>query len=920
MADSTGIQTSHEAGGGAVTKLPTAAAPPGDGASAYKPYIAANVTGMPEFTLQAVLVGAILGIIFGASSLYLVLRVGMTVSASIPVAVLSITLFRGVSKMLGTRATTILENNIVQTTGSAGESIAFGVGVTMPALLLIGYEMDLARIMVVSVLGGILGILMMIPLRRAFIVQLHGRPGEPGKLLYPEGTACAQVLISGEKGGTSGQTVFIGFGIAFVHKFLTEGMHVLRTTLEWSLGRFYSKAAVVAGDAASELLGVGYIIGFRISAIMMAGAVLGTLVLGPTMFLYGGPGGLEIDEIHKNIKFIGAGCVAAAGIISMCRTLPMIVRSLAGGLGSLRGGAGPVAHRERRTENDMSMRFVFIGSLVLLGLLTIFLQGEFGWLGGLLGSLLVLIFGFLFVTVSSRLTGEIGSSSNPISGMTVATLLLTCLIFLALGMRSTQDAVLALSIGGVVCIAASNGGTTSQDLKTGFLIGGTPRWQQWAIIIGALTSAIVIGAFLLGFSKVGIVYSQRNLPNIDLASQVSSLTEKEELPPKVPTPADGVREFHVWRPKSGEHTFFSQADALGSLGIGLAALPEGSLNALPIMLVKQTGEVKPGKYLVDDKGRVRYYVDPTITGDLKQRDEYTPLAADADAKVRETNLKDDLGKMKTTVTLANKEGALTAYHLWNNEKPKEKEEEGEEEGKAKKAEPPPYKEDVPEGEYLIDQAGGVAYTVKGEKVNVKFEAPKTQVMGIIINGLLRQQLNWTMVLIGAFIAVTLELCGVSSLAFAVGVYVPMQYSVPIFCGGLVRWAVDAYALRRSAAAVAGGTPEERAAAEVRAIARTESSPAVLLASGFIAGGSLAGVLLAFLEIDQIPGASLTKWLVDQSERIKGTFLDVNRVAIPLALVCFGALIALLVLTGMGKLFPQADEPEPSGDVSPERME
>ncbi len=924
MADSTGVQTFHDAGDGiaaTISSTPPAPTASANGEPTYQPYVPASVTSMPEFTFQAVLVGAILGIIFGASSLYLVLRVGMTVSASIPVAVLSITLFRGVSKLLGTRSTTILENNIVQTTGSAGESIAFGVGVTMPALLLIGYEMDLARIMVVSVLGGILGILMMIPLRRAFIVQLHGRPGEPGKLLYPEGTACAQVLISGEKGGTSGQTVFIGFGVAFAHKFLTEGMHLLRTTLEWPM-RFYSKAAVVAGDAASELLGVGYIIGFRISAIMMAGAVLGTLVLGPTMFLYGGAAGLDIDGIHKNIKFIGAGCVAAAGIISMFRTMPMIVRSLAGGLGSLRGGSGPVLDRERRTENDMPMRFVFIGSLVLLGLLTIFLQGEFGWIGGLLGSLLVLIFGFLFVTVSSRLTGEIGSSSNPISGMTVATLLLTCLIFLALGMRTTQDAVLALSIGGVVCIAASNGGTTSQDLKTGFLIGGTPRWQQWAIIIGALTSAIVIGVFLLGFSKVGIVYSQRNLPNIDLADKVGTLTEKEELPAKVRTPGDGIREFHVWRPKSGEHTYFSQADAVGALGIGLAAGPEGPLNALPVVLVKQTGEVKPGKYLVDDKGRVRYYVDPTITGDLKQRDEYVPLPSDADSRIRAANLQNDLGKLKTTVTLANKDGALTIYHLWKNEEAKDKEGEGEgeEESKEKKVEPPPYDKDIPEDEYLVDRAGAIAFTVKGEKVNVKFEAPKTQVMGIIINGLLRQELNWTMVLIGAFIAVTLELCGVSSLAFAVGVYVPMQYSVPIFCGGLVRWAVDAHALRQSAAAAAGGTSEERAAAEVKAIAKTESSPAVLLASGFIAGGSLAGVLLAFLEIDQIPGATLSKWLVDQSERIKGTVLDANSLAVPLALVCFAILIGMLTLTGMGKLFPQADEPSPSGDVSPERRE
>ena len=278
--------------------------------------------------------------------MYLVLKVGLTVSASIPVAVLSITLFRWLGHAFGLPAIrTILGCNIVQTTGSAGESIAFGVGVTMPALMLIGFEMDWGRVMLVSVLGGLLGILMMIPLRRAFIVHLHGKPGEPGKLLYPEGTACAQVLISGDKGGASGQMVFIGFGLAFAHKFITEGMNLLTTTvaLPLKLGEgatdAFSRIAKFTSDMASELLGVGYIIGLRTSAIMMAGAVLGGLVISPTIGLTGDPS-WDVEYIYKHyLRYIGAGCVAAAGIISMGRTLPMIIRSFTSpGLGTMRGG------------------------------------------------------------------------------------------------------------------------------------------------------------------------------------------------------------------------------------------------------------------------------------------------------------------------------------------------------------------------------------------------------------------------------------------------------------------------------------------------------------------------------------------------------------------------------------------------------
>jgi putative OPT family oligopeptide transporter len=727
--------------------------------SAHQPYVPAG-SSMPEMTITAILMGVVLGIVFGASSLYLVLKVGLTVSASIPIAVLSISLFRVLTPIFGRR--TILENNIVQTTGSAGESIAFGVGVTMPALMLLGFDMDLGRVMVVSLLGGLLGILMMIPLRRAFIVRLHGRPGEPGKLLYPEGTACAEVLKSGEVGGLSGATVFLGFGIAFGHKFITEGMNMLRASVAQPLG-FFSKAAEVTSDMASELLGVGFIIGIRTAATMMAGAVLGYLVIIPAIHTFGEnlaaplpPGTKLISEMsigelrNGYLLFIGAGCVATAGIISMFKTMPMIVRSIRTGLGNLRaasgsGGSGSAA--VLRTDRDMSMRVVLLGSLALLAILTLFLLQQVGLFGAILGAVLVLVFGFLFVTVSSRLTGEIGSTSNPISGMTVATLSLTCLIFLALDWTSPLEKVLALSIAGVVCIAASNGGTTSQDLKTGFLVGGTPRYQQWAILIGAMTSALVIGYTLMAFNSAGTVYSQKNLPTISLMDQLPSLSE---------TQVHDGRTYRVWRPERG-------------------AFPS----------------VEPGKYLVDDAGRVAWLVDPAITGRLTERDDGTP-------------------------------------------------------------------------------------------VNLKFDAPKTQVMGIVINGVLGGDLNWTFIVMGALIAITLELCGVSALPFAVGVYVPIGVSVPIFLGGIVRWLIDALGRRRAstAAAASGHDPG--------ALAKSETSSGVLLASGYIAGGTLAGVVLAFLEF--APGF---KSSLNFAGMVEGSWLGGNGAAV----VVFALLMAVLFLVG-----------------------
>lgn len=722
------------------------------GQTKFKPYVPADDQ-RAEFTARALILGTILGLVFSASSLYLVLKVGMTVSASIPVAVLAITFFRIFSRFTGGPAT-ILENNIVQTAGSAGESIAFGVGVTMPALLLLGFQMDLARVMTVSLLGGLLGILAMIPLRRAFIVRMHGTPGKPGTLLYPEGTACAQVLISGEKGGSTGFTVFMGFGIALLHKFLTEGLMVLMGTFKFPLV-FINRAAVFSSDMASELLGVGYIIGLRTSAIMMGGALLGYLVILPLIAFAGDAGGaivppgrkpihdMSITELRNNyLLYIGAGCVATAGIISMIRTLPLILRSLTGGLRRRKDQTEEESSTPDRTENDLPMVAVLGGSLVLLGLLTAFLAGEVGWSSAVAGGAMVIVFGFLFVTVSSRLTGEIGSSSNPISGMTVATLMITCLIFLGLGWTSSKERVLALSIAAVVCVAASNGGTTAQSLKTGFLVGGTPRFMQYAILIGALISGLVIGGTLLQFNNAGTVYSEKMLPVLTLSDQEMTLLVDKET--------------H----KEKDYLIFDTRNDL----LTRTATParKAELEAI--------AKDKPGAYLVGvTTKKIEILKDPGIMGVLESRDD-------------------------------------------------------------------------------------------GSRVNREFAAPKTQVMGIIINGVLKRDLNWSMVAMGAIIALVLDMCGVSALAFAVGIYVPIAVSAPIFAGGLVRAGVDHFVTRRARAILANAqTEEEKAAAELEILKQTETSPGVLLASGYIAGGSIAGVVLAFFAFSDTLPKDLAQW-------------------------------------------------------------
>ena len=416
----------------------------------FQPFVpdSANIH---ELTWSALFLGSLLGIVFGASSLYLFLKVGMTVSASIPVAVISITVFRAFSGIFGARQRTILENNIVQTAGSAGESIAFGVGATMPALMILGYDMDPIRVMMVSVLGGILGILMMIPLRRAFIVNQHG------ELKYPEGTACAKILVAGEAGGSSAKTVFAGFGIAFLYELMMKATKLWSDTPRAVVEFQQYKKAMIAMESSPALLGVGYIIGRKTASVMVAGGILTSLVIVP-MIAYFGEGltkpvapptklisAMDADEIRGGYaKYIGAGAVAAGGIISMCRAIPLIISSLTGGISSMRkGGKGTIGGG--RTQRDLPIWFVVLGSIALVAVVASSHLIPTNTPGRIAGALMILLFGFMFVTVSSRITGEIGSSSNPISGMTIATLLLTCLIFVLLGWVGEQYRVAALS-------------------------------------------------------------------------------------------------------------------------------------------------------------------------------------------------------------------------------------------------------------------------------------------------------------------------------------------------------------------------------------------------------------------------------------------------------------------------------------------
>jgi putative OPT family oligopeptide transporter len=741
-------------------------------APAFEPFIPPG-TRIREFTIRGLILGTILGMVFGASSLYLVLKVGLTVSASIPVAVISLTLFRLLSKF-GFKDATILENNLVQTAGSAGESIAFGVGVTMPAILILGFDLQLTRVMLVAVLGGLLGILMMIPLRRALIVKEHAT------LKYPEGTACAAVLKAGaspesraaaspsaleeyraaEAAGLGqnigARTIFTGLGVGLVYKTVMEALKGWKDVPERIFGGRQYPGGSISAEISPELLGVGYIIGPRIGSIMCAGGVLAYLVLIPMIKFFGqgrstplAPGSIPIAEMSPNqirgayVLYIGAGAVAAGGIISLLRSLPTIWHGLRAGLKDF--SIAPAARTDlARTDRDLSMRFVLVGIVALLLGITFAPSLHMNPLG----ALLIVMFGFLFVTVSSRLTGEIGSSSNPISGMTVATLLLTCLVFLVVGWTGGTYYVTALSVGGIVCIAASNGGTTSQDLKTGFLVGSTPRYQQIAILIGALGSALVLGPILLRLNDASTVYVPIAEVAPGLRTDASQLALKEPL--TGPQARTDSHIYHVWQKK----------DDVGG--------PQG-------------------RYLVDDSGAAVYLVDPGINGTHSKRPDGTEVR--------------------------------------------------------------------------------------------KFDAPKATLMSYIIKGILDRKLPWGLVLFGVMISIVLEMSGIPSLAFAVGVYLPLSSSSPIFIGGMIRWLADWQRRRELKGA---------AISEAQLIAEADKSPGVLMASGYIAGGAIAGIIIAFIQgkLDQLD-SSLTHWAEANNPLFAGPHSDLLALA-PFILLC-GAL-------------------------------
>ncbi len=586
---------------------------------AFKPYVPPTQS-PAEFTMKAVVIGALFGLLFGASTVYLGLRAGLTVSASIPIAVLAIS----VLKRLG--GSTILENNIVQTIGSAGESVAGGVVFTIPALIFLtprgpGY-FNYFQITILAFAGGILGVLMMVPLRRALIVKEHG------VLPYPEGAACADVLIAGERGGTLARTVFQGLGIGALWKAFSWIFQLFRTVVGYSMTRasFFPNATLNV-DISPEYMGVGYVIGPRIAGVMFAGGVLSWMVLLPLLSILGRymtvplppvpASGHMISEMGARelwsayIRYTGAGAVLAAGLITLARTIPTIVSSFRDSVRDFSARSSGIA--QVRTERDVPMIAVLGGTLLLAVFLAV--APRMPTQGNVLASILIIIFGFFFVTVSSRITGLIGSSSNPISGMTIATLILTCTIFVALGWTGDYYSPVAICVGAVVCIAAANAGATSQDLKTGYIVGATPMYQQTGLLIGVITSSFVIGMTTLYLHNV--------------------------------------------------------------MTIGSSALP----------------------------------------------------------------------------------------------------------------------------------------------------APQATLMATIIKGLLSQNLPWGLVLVGVFISVTLELCGIHSLSFAVGSYLPIATTAPIFVGGLVR----AYVEKRT------GRAEE-----------SEVGAGTLFSSGLIAGGSLAGILYAIL--------------------------------------------------------------------------
>jgi putative OPT family oligopeptide transporter len=659
-------------------------AEPNNKASSFQPFVAAE-TVMAEFSLKAVVLGVLFGLIFGAATVYLALRAGLTVSASIPIAVLSIAVFKKFGK------STILENNIVQTIGSAGESIAAGVAFTFPALIfLAGGEAFFTyfNILTLAFVGGILGVLFMVPLRRSLIVKEHAT------LPYPEGTACADVLIAGEKGGSMAKRVFAGLGIAFLYKSAMSILGLWKDTPGYIAPRGSAfPNASISSEITPEYLGVGYIIGPRISGVLVAGGVLSYLVLIPLISFIGDalpgilkPAGKLISEMSPSdirggyVRYIGAGAVAAGGLITLLKTLPTIVSAFRDSFKSLKDLKAGV--KLSRTERDIPITYVIIGSLALVLIIAVLPQLPGSFPGTLLMGLLVVIFGFFFVTVSSRIVGIIGSSNNPISGMTIATLMATCLIFVSLGWTGDVYQSLALVVGGIVCIAAANAGATSQDLKTGYIVGATPLYQQIGLVIGVLASTFVIG----------------------------------------------------W-----------------------------TLNAI--------------------------------------------------------------------------DGSMSFQ--------------------------------------------GIPHAIGSER----YAAPQATLMATIIKGLLAQDLPWGLVFVGMFISVVVELCGIRSLSFAVGVYLPLSTTFPIFIGGMLKGLVDK---------IQGAKDE------------SEVSPGMLYSTGLVAGGSLTGVAIAILSgvpvSETIEGVIREVSLMTRIQNIVGVhgFEHMGGVADIIGAVMFTLLGLLLVRTALKK--------------------
>jgi len=674
---------------------------------AFQPFVSPNEKPR-EFTFRAILLGSIFGIIFGAVTVYVGLRAGLTVAASIPIAVLSISILRAFGRA------SILENNIVQTTGNAGQSIASGVIFTLPALVFLGFDLEYSRIFFLALIGGWLGVLFMIPLRRQLIVQEHEN------LKYPEGTACAEVLIAGERGGSFASRVFLGLGLGSLYT-LFQNENLFKAwpgTPEFQpdFGPDHIlKGSSIKADATPEYLGVGYIIGPKVAGVIFAGGVTSWLVLMPLIYFFGKqlghplyPGTIPVEQMTPGqlwstyIRPMGAGAVAASGLITLLRTLPTIVSALTAGFKNLRPGTADAA-KPLRTEDDLSMRTVVLGSLALIAFTFFFLQfkpgpGAYvGILPNLAASLLVIVFGFLFVTVSSRIVGLIGSSANPMSGMAIATLMATCAIFLVEGWTAPAYGALAITIGGIVAIAAANAGDTSQDLKTGYLVGSTPRYQQLALMIGVVVSTVAIGFTL-------------NLMNT------------------------GLQEFHE----------ASQPWTLTAPHPGVAV--QNDVKHLPDQI---------------------HVLGANKTSTIHPKSEYIVLNA--------------LGSPE-----------------------------------------------LADGKYLYSPATGRIEVQWIQGIgSEKAAAPQARLMATVINGILTRKLAWGLVLLGVFLVIAVELLGVRSLSFAVGAYLSIGTTLAIFCGGMVRWFVDA------AVKKAGGDAAD---------SESEISPGSLFASGLIAAGGIVGLL------------------------------------------------------------------------------